>query len=587
MMSVINGVMLAVSSSLAASIVAKATVGTALGLIGSWLTRRSRAAVRNALLAATFGVLLALPIASIVAPPVRIAAPIVAQSRTASPPLAGAIDAIPPIAPADAGVRGTPAIPRSSRISPSALSIAGWILGATLSLLPMVMGLRQVRALRRSGLPWPHGQSIVDGLALEAGIRRRVEVLLHEALPGPMTFGVVHPAIVLSPEAQTWEEEDLKRAMVHELEHVRRGDWVSLCLARAVCAVYWFHPLVWIAWRQLALEAERSCDDAVLGGSEATAYADQLVGLARRLLMTAKSPVARSPLLAMANRGDLATRVGAVLDSRQRRGRAGAFAVALACAAAAVLVLTMSPLRLVAAPQSASAQTAATPEFDAASVKLADANVRGTHSHKNSDPKRLAMASTLHRFIIQAYGITDGQLGGEPDWFKTRSYSIDAVTSTPTGEAQMMVMLRALLADRFQLKLRQEDRDLPVYALEIAAGGPKFKELKPGEDPSDGTSPPGAVARTFTSMKDLMNALNGGGSLTQDRPVVDRTHLTGEYNMQLLTEIEAQTDDFGRHTVQFPNLFHDMQSQLGLKMVPDHVRMPYFVVEHAAEPTPN
>jgi uncharacterized protein (TIGR03435 family) len=49
----------------------------------------------------------------------------------------------------------------------------------------------------------------------------------------------------------------------------------------------------------------------------------------------------------------------------------------------------------------------------------------------------------------------------------------------------------------------------------------------------------------------------------------------------------SQTDDFGRHTVQFPNLFHDMQSQLGLKMVPDHVRMPYFVVEHAAEPTPN
>jgi len=186
-------------------------------------------------------------------------------------------------------------------------------------------------------------------------------VLLHGALPGPMTCGVLHPSVVLPLDAQTWEAEDLNRAIVHELEHVRRGDWVSHCLARALCAVYWFHPLVWIAWRQLALEAERSCDDAVLGRSEATAYADQLVSLAQQLSL-AKMP-AKSPLLAMANRADLAARVGAVLDTRRRRGRAGALPVALACAAAAVLVLTMSPLRMVAAPQSAA--TAPMPRFSA------------------------------------------------------------------------------------------------------------------------------------------------------------------------------------------------------------------------------
>ena len=89
MMPVINGVMLAMSSSLAASIVAKATVTAALGLIGTWLGRRSRAAVRHALLAAAFGVLLVLPIASVVAPPVRIAVPAAAQERivlTLAPP---------------------------------------------------------------------------------------------------------------------------------------------------------------------------------------------------------------------------------------------------------------------------------------------------------------------------------------------------------------------------------------------------------------------------------------------------------------------------------------------------------------------
>src|SRR5262249_4242482 len=131
------------------------------------------------------------------------------------------------------------------------------------------------------------------------------------------------------------------------------------CLARVACAAYWFHPLVWAAWRQLTLEAERSCDDAVLRNSEATAYADQLLGLARRL-----TAVKRSPALAMANRSDLAARIGALLDRRQARGPVGALLVA-ACAVAMAIVLTMAPLRMVAAPQSGTH-----PTFDVASVKL-------------------------------------------------------------------------------------------------------------------------------------------------------------------------------------------------------------------------
>jgi hypothetical protein len=84
-----------------------------------------------------------------------------------------------------------------------------------------------------------------------------------------------------------------------------------------------------------------------LGSFEATAYADQLVELARR-----QSRAAKSPVLAMASRAELSKRVGALLDSRQRRGRAGLAFVAIACAAATLLVVTMSPLTLVAAPQS-------------------------------------------------------------------------------------------------------------------------------------------------------------------------------------------------------------------------------------------
>jgi TonB family protein len=225
-----------------------------------------------------------------------------------------------------------------------------------LFLVPVVAGLWQMRRLRRAALPWPEGQAAAERLALDAGIYRRFEVLVHEALPGPMTCGVIRPAIVLSADAQTWEMDDLNRAIVHELEHVRRSDFLSHSLARGICVLYWFHPLVWIARRRLALEAERCCDDAVLECSEPTAYADQLVQLARRLSSAAKSPV-----LAMANRADLTTRVGAVLDSRQRRGRAGALPVAIASAAAALCVITISPLQMVAAQQASSTSAEATP----------------------------------------------------------------------------------------------------------------------------------------------------------------------------------------------------------------------------------
>src|SRR5580693_3140543 len=75
MTQIIDGVMLLLSSSLAASILGKATVIATLGLLGAWLTRRGRAAVRHAVLAASFAVLLALPIASTLLAPVRIALP--------------------------------------------------------------------------------------------------------------------------------------------------------------------------------------------------------------------------------------------------------------------------------------------------------------------------------------------------------------------------------------------------------------------------------------------------------------------------------------------------------------------------------
>jgi len=107
--------------------------------------------------------------------------------------------------------------------------------------------------------------------------------------------------------------------------------------------MYWFHPLVWTAWRRLGLEAERSCDDAVVISEDSADYAEQLVSLAQRM-----SAMPAQPMLGMANRSDLSTRVTAVLDDRLKRGRAGFTLAAGTIAAAALVVLTVAPVRAIA-----------------------------------------------------------------------------------------------------------------------------------------------------------------------------------------------------------------------------------------------
>jgi uncharacterized protein (TIGR03435 family) len=612
MMPVIDGVMLAVSSSLAASIVAKVTVTMALGLIAAWLARGNRAAVRHALLAAMFGTVLLLPIVSVVMPPLHVGVPVKVQSQTALLQLGTGVDAKPSITTAGAASRVTPVTPQVSKLSLSNLLLAGWAVGAAFFLLPVVIGLWQIRSLRRTGLPWRRGQSVAETLALDAGIDRCVEVLLHEAVPGPMTCGVVHPAIFLPRDAENWNQEDLNRAMVHELEHVRRGDSVSRCLARVADAMYWFHPMVWIAWRRLLLEAERSCDDAVLRHSEPTAYADQLVCLAKRLLATHGSP-----LLAMANRGDLATRVSAVLDNRQRRGRAGLLSLALACIVAVAFVLVLSPLTMIRAAQEP--QLA----FEVASVRPNNsAGLRDAQFHFLPSGRLVIRNEPLSIIVAAAYDLPffSPRLTGGPEWehIAGEKYDIEAVApvgAVPPGlsekarEDKMKLMLQSLLEERFKLKMRREPKEQPVYAIVVAKNGPKLQKAKMQEkDCPDAEAPSGTPTACHSIRGGMGQGIHGDAvSIADvalyvqnwsDRPVVDKTGLTDLFNIQ--TEGWAPTgprppspdgqppqggdaglDDPYRQTLA------DLFSQLGLRMEPQRAVVDMFFVEHVEQPTAN
>src|SRR5580698_9991052 len=166
------------------SIVIKATFVAAIGLASAWLARHQRAAFRHAILAATFAMLLALPIACVTIPAFRIpistpAQPVVVNVATevSTPPMV---------------IEESSPVPRSTNWPFSTYLELLWIAGVVLFLAPVIAGLWQIRSLRRSAIPW-----------------RGVNVLLHEKLQGPMTCGILHPAILLPRAAESWSEDDL------------------------------------------------------------------------------------------------------------------------------------------------------------------------------------------------------------------------------------------------------------------------------------------------------------------------------------------------------------------------------------------
>jgi ankyrin repeat protein/beta-lactamase regulating signal transducer with metallopeptidase domain len=337
------------------SIIGKATLMLLIGLTATWVAKRARASVRHLLMAATFATLLALPLIVLVGPVVTIELPVsyADESNTVSALVPPSDTLMTPNS--GSPTHRTQQTGRWSAPSWTAMARGAWIAGAMLLLVSLALDFWRLRRIRRDGLPWPELREPMQALAAECGVRRSVEFLLHEDIPAPLTCGVWQPAIVLPSDTHQWKAADLRRALGHEFEHVRRADWAIQLAARAICACYWFHPLVWVAWRKLRLEAERACDDAAIQSAERTEYAEQLVSLARRM---SKAQV--QPALGMANRSDLSTRVSALLDDGQQRGRAGLLATASAISIASLVVLTIAPVRTVA--QSRNPASATTPE---------------------------------------------------------------------------------------------------------------------------------------------------------------------------------------------------------------------------------
>jgi beta-lactamase regulating signal transducer with metallopeptidase domain/HEAT repeat protein len=147
------------------------------------------------------------------------------------------------------------------------------------------------------------------------GLAEPPRLLLSHDAKMPFACGLLTPTIVLPSECEQWSHERRLAVLLHELAHVRRRDLVGHTLGRIVCAVYWFHPLVWTAARQLRSESERACDDLALAcGTRATDYAEHLLDIVTSVRREATPMVA----LAMARRKEFEGRMLAILDPELR-----------------------------------------------------------------------------------------------------------------------------------------------------------------------------------------------------------------------------------------------------------------------------
>lgn len=219
---------------------------------------------------------------------------------------------------------------------------AVYMLGAIVVLLPWAIGVMGRRRLFRRAseqLPQPWDQSLLV-LRLLGKVPPRTRVRATQDALTPMTWGVWRP-IVLIPAAADWSESQRRNALLHEFAHVSRGDCVTQFLSRAMCALYWFNPVAWLAARAERLAREEACDDAVLrAGSRASAYAEQLLDVANTFTRRSIAVAA----LTMARRSNIARRLHCILDAARDRSPSGRVLASLATCAAFALVPPLATL---------------------------------------------------------------------------------------------------------------------------------------------------------------------------------------------------------------------------------------------------
>lgn len=257
--------------------------------------------------------------------------------------------------------------------------------------------------------------------------------------------------------------------------------------------------------------------------------------------------------------------------------------------------------------QTHAADTAAKlPAFEVASIKPDKSGTQMVMFRITPDGLN-ATNTPLKMLIQQAYGVEENQVIGLPGGLSSERYDVEAkVDSVDVAKLhdldppQRMRMLQPVLAERFQLKVHRETRNLPVYELFVAKSGPKFHEAKAGDTYANGIKGPdghsgpglmwlqdGRLTCQAVGMVELTRIL----SQRLGHNVVDKTGLTGKYDLAMEWPPEDRpgpmSDGGNAGDSSAPSIFTVIQEQLGLKLESHKAPVEVLVIDHVEAPSAN
>lgn len=228
--------------------------------------------------------------------------------------------------------------------------------------------------------------------------------------------------------------------------------------------------------------------------------------------------------------------------------------------------------------------------FEVASIRESDpaAGRVGIRSTIEPNPGSLTLRNTTLREAIRwAYdepGARIGVLAG-PEWADSVRYDIVARPPAASSNAQLQLMLRALLGDRFKLVVRADKRESAVHFLTV---DPKGHKLRPSK--ANGTRRLQADATRLAfenaTMSDLQLFLSSTRGVNQ--PVINRTDLAGQFDFTLAILTGTDTDDTRKAAIGGnPVVFADALKEVGLRLEPGKVPLDVITIEKAERPAEN
>jgi uncharacterized protein (TIGR03435 family) len=247
------------------------------------------------------------------------------------------------------------------------------------------------------------------------------------------------------------------------------------------------------------------------------------------------------------------------------------------------------------------AQQPSAPRFEVSSIKLwqrPTTSAPGAYRSVPAPPGSgiFNRSTTLAWLIAEAYGVQDFQLSGGEDWVRTERYDVAARAGRDVSEAELGEMVKALLADRFRLRIRNETREGPILELRLArSDGQVGSNLHNCSKEKVPETPFRAPPNGTVSVSDCAD---GGSSLADMASrrlktiVVDKTGLTGQWWYAVfyggeLPQIPGVDLSQEKVNPDLPSFEGALREQLGLRLERTRGLVPFIVIESAERPTPN